>query len=47
VERYRAGKTGVLGFFVAQVMKAAAGQGAGKVNPKLVNAMLVRELDGA
>jgi glutaminyl-tRNA synthetase len=44
VERYRAGKTGVLGFFVAQVMKAAAGQGSAKANPKLVNALLVREL---
>jgi glutaminyl-tRNA synthetase len=43
VERYRAGQTGVLGFLVAQVMKQAA-QGGGKANPKLVNAMLTREL---
>jgi glutaminyl-tRNA synthetase len=43
VERYRAGQTGVLGFLVAQVMKQA-GQGGGKPNPKLVNAMLTREL---
>ena len=43
VERYRAGQTGVLGFLVAQVMKQA-GQGGGKPNPKLVSAMLTREL---
>ncbi len=44
VERYRAGKTGILGFLVAQVMKQA-GVG-GKANPKLVNVMLTRELGG-
>jgi len=46
VERYRAGQTGVLGFLMAQVMKRA-GQGGGKPNPKLVNALLTGELDGA
>ncbi len=46
VERYRAGQTGVLGFLMAQVMKQAA-QGGGKPNPKLVNAILVRELEAA
>ena len=43
VERYRNGKTGVLGFLVAQVMKQAS-QGGGKPNPKLVNVMVAREL---
>jgi glutaminyl-tRNA synthetase len=43
VERYRAGKTGTLGFLVAQVMKQA-GEGGGKPNPKLVNALLTREM---
>jgi len=43
VARYRSGQTGVLGFLVAQVMKRAA-QGGGKPNPKLVNALLTREL---
>jgi glutaminyl-tRNA synthetase len=43
VERYRGGKTGLLGFLVAQVMKRAAESG-GKANPKLVNVMLTREL---
>jgi glutaminyl-tRNA synthetase len=43
VERYRNGKTGVLGFLVAQVMKQAS-QGGGKPNPKLVNVMVTREL---
>jgi glutaminyl-tRNA synthetase len=43
VARYRAGKTGLLGFLVAQVMKQV-GQGGGKANPKLVNVMLTREL---
>ncbi|MEA2599326.1 MAG: glutaminyl-tRNA synthetase [Acidobacteriota bacterium] len=42
VERYRAGKTGILGFLVAQVMKQAGP--TGKANPKLVNVMLTREL---
>jgi Asp-tRNA(Asn)/Glu-tRNA(Gln) amidotransferase B subunit len=43
VERYRGGKTGLLGFLVAQVMKQAA-KGGAKANPKLVNVMLTREL---
>jgi len=43
VERYRGGQTGVLGFLMAQVMKQA-GQSGGRPNPKLVNAMLTREL---
>jgi glutaminyl-tRNA synthetase len=42
VERYRAGKTGILGFLVAQVMKQAGP--IGKANPKLVNILLTREL---
>ncbi len=42
VERYRAGKTGILGFLVAQVMKQAGS--TGKANPKLVNILLTREL---
>jgi len=45
VERYRSGKTGLLGFFVAQVMKQLPPDAA-RVTPKLVNAMLVRELSG-
>jgi len=43
VERYRAGKTGILGFLVAQAMKRAGEAGA-RVSPKLVNAALTREL---
>ena len=43
VERYRGGKTGLLGFLVAQVIKQVA-EGGGKANPKLVNVMLTREL---
>jgi glutaminyl-tRNA synthetase len=43
VERYRSGKAGLLGFFVAQVMKQVQPDAA-QVNPKLINAMLVREL---
>jgi aspartyl-tRNA(Asn)/glutamyl-tRNA(Gln) amidotransferase subunit B len=40
VERYRAGKTTVVGFFVGQVMKASKGQ----ANPQLVNELLVKKL---
>ena len=40
VETYRGGKTGVLGFFVGQVMKATRGQ----ADPKLVNELLRRAL---
>jgi glutaminyl-tRNA synthetase len=43
VASYRAGKTGLLGFLVAQVMKQV-GQSGGKASPKLVNVMLSREL---
>ena len=41
VERYRAGKTNVLGFFVGQVMKATMGA----ANPALVNDVLKRLLE--
>ena len=40
VETYRKGKTGVLGFFVGQVMKATRGQ----ANPKMVNELLKKAL---
>ncbi|HXU47011.1 MAG TPA: hypothetical protein VN783_15890 [Thermoanaerobaculia bacterium] len=43
VERYLSGKTGLLGFLVAQVMKRVS-EGGTKVHPKLVNALLVREM---
>lgn len=42
LERYRAGKTSVLGFFVGQVMKATRGT----ANPAIVNDILKRVLDG-
>ena len=42
VAQYRGGKTGVLGFFVGQVMKATRG----KANPKMVNEILTRLLEG-
>ena len=42
VETYRGGKTGVLGFFVGQVMKATRGQ----ANPKAVNELLNKKLAG-
>lgn len=42
VEQYRSGKTGVLGFFVGQVMKETQGQ----ANPKLVSELLERALKG-
>ncbi|MBW8878853.1 MAG: glutamine--tRNA ligase/YqeY domain fusion protein [Acidobacteria bacterium] len=45
VERYRSGKTGILGFLVAQVMKQAGP--AGKANPKLVNVLLTEKLSGS
>ncbi len=41
VERYRAGKRGLLGFFVGQVMKASRG----KANPKAVNDLVRKALD--
>ena len=40
VEAYRGGKTGLLGFFVGQCMKATRGQG----NPKLINQLLTSKL---
>ena len=43
VAQYRAGKTATFGFLVGQVMKSSGGKG----NPKLVNALLRRELDGS
>jgi aspartyl-tRNA(Asn)/glutamyl-tRNA(Gln) amidotransferase subunit B len=42
VEAYKGGKTGLLGFFVGQCMKATKGQG----NPKLINQMLSKRLNG-
>ena len=42
VAEYQAGKTGLLGFFVGQVMKSTQGQG----NPKLINDLLRQHLDG-
>jgi aspartyl-tRNA(Asn)/glutamyl-tRNA(Gln) amidotransferase subunit B len=41
VAEYRDGKTGLLGFFVGQVMRATQGQG----NPKLINEILLKHLD--
>ncbi|MGB9604979.1 MAG: Asp-tRNA(Asn)/Glu-tRNA(Gln) amidotransferase GatCAB subunit B, partial [Bryobacteraceae bacterium] len=40
VEQYRGGKSGVLGFFVGQVMRATRGQ----ANPQLVNQLLKEKL---
>ncbi len=40
VEEYRAGKTGLLGFFTGQVMRATGG----KADAKLVQALLVEKL---
>jgi aspartyl-tRNA(Asn)/glutamyl-tRNA(Gln) amidotransferase subunit B len=42
VEKYRAGKTQVFGFFVGQVMRAMKGKG----NPALVNDVLKKKLGG-
>jgi aspartyl-tRNA(Asn)/glutamyl-tRNA(Gln) amidotransferase subunit B len=42
VEKYRAGKTKLFGFFVGQVMKATRG----KANPELVNQILREKLNG-
>ena len=41
VAAYRAGKEGLLGFFVGQVMKATDG----KANPKVVNERLREKLN--
>jgi glutaminyl-tRNA synthetase len=43
VERYRAGKTGLLGFLIAQVMKQVA-QSGGKASPKLISVLLTEIL---
>ena len=40
VEQYKGGKTGLIGFFVGQCMKAMKGQG----NPKLINELLAQKL---
>lgn len=42
VEKYRAGKKGLLGFFVGQVLKKTQG----KANPKVVNKILQELLEG-
>lgn len=42
LEKYRAGKTKLLGFFVGQVMKATSG----RADPKLTNQLLKPKLDG-
>ena len=42
VEAYRNGKTGLMGWFVGQVMKATKGQ----ANPQLVNQLLKERLEG-
>ena len=42
VESYRGGKTGLMGFFVGQVMREMRGQ----ANPKIVNEVLARKLNG-
>jgi len=42
VEAYKGGKTKLLGFFVGQVMKETRG----KANPKMVNEILRKKLDG-
>jgi aspartyl-tRNA(Asn)/glutamyl-tRNA(Gln) amidotransferase subunit B len=41
VAAYQSGKTGLIGFFVGQVMKATEGQG----NPRLINEILRKNLD--
>ncbi|MBE0416398.1 MAG: Asp-tRNA(Asn)/Glu-tRNA(Gln) amidotransferase subunit GatB [Coriobacteriia bacterium] len=40
VEQYRGGKTGIIGYFVGQVMREMGGQ----ANPKVVNEVLARKL---
>ena len=42
LERYRSGKTQLMGFFVGQVIKASGG----KANPQAVNDILKKKLDG-
>lgn len=40
VTQYRDGKTGLMGFFVGQCMKAMRGQG----NPQVINQLLAQKL---
>jgi len=42
VEKYQGGKTGLIGWFVGQVMKGTGG----KANPKMVNDLLQKKLGG-
>ena len=42
VEQYRGGKDKLFGFFVGQTMRASQG----KANPKMVNELLRKKLDG-
>lgn len=42
LEQYRAGKTGLFGFFVGQVMKSSGG----RANPQVVNDVLKKALEG-
>jgi len=42
VDKYRSGKTGLIGYFVGQVMKETRGQ----ANPQVVNEVLARKLGG-
>ncbi|HEX4960725.1 MAG TPA: hypothetical protein VF173_07785 [Thermoanaerobaculia bacterium] len=46
VEKYRNGKTGLLGFLIAQVMKQVA-QGGGKASPKLISLMVTERVRAA
>ena len=41
VAAYNSGKTGLLGFFVGQVMKASGG----KANPEVAKAVMLRKLE--
>jgi aspartyl-tRNA(Asn)/glutamyl-tRNA(Gln) amidotransferase subunit B len=41
LEQYRAGKTGLLGFFVGKVMRASGG----KADPRKVNELLRKEVE--
>ncbi len=43
VESYRNGKTGLLGFLIAQVIKQVTA-GGGKANPKLISVLLTEKL---
>ncbi|HEV7785496.1 MAG TPA: hypothetical protein VGQ28_09185 [Thermoanaerobaculia bacterium] len=46
VDSYRKGKTGLLGFLIAQVMKQVA-VGGGKPNPKLISVTLAERLQAS